>query len=174
MVVGSTDARRPSSDIARVLGKSAAFPDATALCRGVAAGERENPFVSWVSAAVNVNTTKAHESTSPRLRLTPRHTTTFVDGRETRTWPFASLATHPPLSLLPGLSLSLCFSSVLTYALFVSLSLSPSSSLLLSLFLSVSFFLHLPLCTSIRSCSNLPVYRERYYVHVRREWSDSG
>ncbi|KYN44689.1 hypothetical protein ALC56_00684 [Trachymyrmex septentrionalis] len=44
------------------------FPDATALCRGVAAGERENPFVSWVSAAVNVNTTKAHESTSPRLR----------------------------------------------------------------------------------------------------------
>lgn len=62
VVVGSIDARHPSSHL---LGYSEnpAFPDATALCRGVAAGERENPFVSWVSAAVNVNTTKAHEST---------------------------------------------------------------------------------------------------------------
>ncbi|KYN10749.1 hypothetical protein ALC57_17356, partial [Trachymyrmex cornetzi] len=68
VIVGSIDARHPSSHIVRALGKSVAFPDATALCRGVAAGERENPFVSWVSAAVNVNTTKAHESISPRLR----------------------------------------------------------------------------------------------------------
>ncbi|KYM75808.1 hypothetical protein ALC53_13873, partial [Atta colombica] len=68
VIVGSIDARHPSSHIVRVLGKSVAFLDATALCRGVAAGERENPFVSWVSAAVNVNTTKAYESISPRLR----------------------------------------------------------------------------------------------------------
>ncbi|KYQ47119.1 hypothetical protein ALC60_13865, partial [Trachymyrmex zeteki] len=68
VIVGSIDAHHPSSHIVRALGKSVAFPDATALCRGVAAGERENPFVSWVSATVNVNTTKAHESTSPRLR----------------------------------------------------------------------------------------------------------
>lgn len=48
--------RSPGTD-----GKSAAFPDATSLCRGVA-GARESRSVSWVSAAVNVNTTTAHES----------------------------------------------------------------------------------------------------------------
>lgn len=143
MVVGSIDARHPSSHIVQALGKSVAFPDATALCRGVAAGERENPFVSWVSAAVNVNTTKAHESTSPRLRLTPRQTRRSSTG-ETRTWPFASLAS--PLSP-PGLFV---FSPFLTSAPFVCLSFSVylssslTSLLSFSLFLSyfLSFFMH--------------------------------
>ena len=136
VIVGSIDARHPSSHIIRVLGKSVAFLDATALCRGVAAGERENPFVSWVSAAVNVNTTKAHESISPRLRLTPRQRSTFVNGRNAHLivsiFRYASplspsvFVFHPFWHTLVYLSSSLfSFSlSLSLFLLFLSLSLS--------------------------------------------------
>lgn len=135
VVVGSIDARFPSTlFIAQAYGKSVAFPDATALCRGVAAGERENPFVSWVSAAVNVNTTKAHESTSPRLRLTPRHSST----RGTRgTWPFASRVTSFPNRILPVFPYFLTFP---TYSIYLFGLLSLFLFFSLSSFLSIFFY----------------------------------
>lgn len=142
VVVGSIDVRFPSTlFIAQAHGKSVAFPDATALCRGVAAGERENPFVSCVSAAVNVNTTKAHESTSPRLRLT-RHSST---GGTRGTWPLASRVT----SLSPIVSRQY-FLTNFRHTLHLSLSFFLSLPSFFYIFFNTFRYIRVP--TSVHRC----------------------